>query len=283
MKEKNQVHKRLPRNFHKTFVPERQYIYAMLRFAASGQAGDYQKISEVTGIPTGISSGKVSAILDYCRAMGLVQLIGEERSAIKHPGLTPFGRIVLLEDPYLKERVTQWIAHFNLCGPLTGADVWYQIFMEGAQTLGHSFKRKKLEEHLSIVYETQRSSLIGPAVRMYEEEAAFRACGALSENSDNITRESAPISNEFGFAYGVWMLQLMSDHFPKARQMTVTDLDDKAGWRTIPGWDIDNLQRVIDLIERKGIVEVDRHMNPWLLSPAAALGETWGKIYDDLI
>jgi len=255
----------------------------MLQYAASNQAGNYQEISIATGIPTGTSSGKVPAILDYCRAMGLVQLVGEERSAIKQPELTPFGRIVLLEDPYLKEKVTQWIAHFNLCGPLTGADVWYHIFLEGAQTLGHSFKRNKLEEHLSLVYGTQRSNLIGPVVRMYEEEAAFRACGALSENSGNITRKSAPISNEFGFAYGAWMLQLMSDHFPKTWQMTVTDLDDRAGWRTIPGWDIDNLQRALDLIERKGIVEVDRHMNPWLLSPAAALGETWGKIYDDLI
>lgn len=281
--DKVMTNKRLPRNFHKTFIPERQYIYAMLQYAASNQAGNYQEISIATGIPTGTSSGKVPAILDYCRAMGLVQLVGEERSAIKQPELTPFGRIVLLEDPYLKEKVTQWIAHFNLCGPLTGADVWYHIFLEGAQTLGHSFKRNKLEEHLSLVYGTQRSNLIGPVVRMYEEEAAFRACGALSENSGNITRKSAPISNEFGFAYGAWMLQLMSDHFPKTWQMTVTDLDDRAGWRTIPGWDIDNLQRALDLIERKGIVEVDRHMNPWLLSPAAALGETWGKIYDDLI
>jgi len=281
--DKAMTNERLPRNFHKTFIPERQYIYAMLQYAASNQAGNYQEISAATGIPTGTSSGKVPAILDYCRAMGLVQSVGEERSAIKQLKLTPFGRIVLLEDPYLKEKVTQWIVHFNLCGPLSGADVWYHIFLEGAQILGHSFKRNKLEEHLSLVYGTRRSSLIGPVVRMYEEEAAFRACGALAENSGNITRKSAPISNEFGFAYGAWMLQLMSDHFPKTRQMTVTDLDDRAGWRTIPGWDIDNLQRVLYLIERKGIVEVDRHMNPWLLSPTAALGEAWGKIYDDLI
>ena len=57
-------HSRLPRNFHKTFKPERQYIHAMLRFAASGQEGDYQSIAAATGIPTGVSSGKVPAILD---------------------------------------------------------------------------------------------------------------------------------------------------------------------------------------------------------------------------
>jgi len=69
-------HSRLPRNFHKTFKPERQYITAMLRFAASGQEGNCQFIAASTGIPTGSSSGKVPAILDYCRGMGLIRLIG---------------------------------------------------------------------------------------------------------------------------------------------------------------------------------------------------------------
>lgn len=98
---KNQKNNRLPRNFHKTFKPERQYINAMLRYAASGQQGNYQEIAAATGIPTGVSSGKVPAILDYCRGMGLVRLVGAERSSVKKPDLTSFGRIVLLEDPYL--------------------------------------------------------------------------------------------------------------------------------------------------------------------------------------
>ena len=76
-------HNRLPRNFHRTFKPERQYITAMLRYAASDQEGDIQAIGAATGIPTGASTGKVPAILDYCRGMGLVRLGGPERSAVK--------------------------------------------------------------------------------------------------------------------------------------------------------------------------------------------------------
>src|SRR5688572_13293214 len=98
---------RLPRNFHRSFKPERQYINAMIRFAASGAQGGYQQISKETGIPTGVSSGKVQAVLDYCRGMGLLVLTGPERSAVKKPELTPFGRVILLEDPYLKLPLTQ--------------------------------------------------------------------------------------------------------------------------------------------------------------------------------
>ena len=276
-------HSRLPRNFHKTFKPERQYINAMLRYAASGKEGDYQAICAATGIPTGTSSGKVPAILDYCRGMGLIRLAGQERSSTKKPELTHLGRIVLLEDPYLKVNVSQWIAHLNLCGPLTGADVWYHIFFAGTQALGMSFSRAKLEAHLNVIYGVEKSGLIGPLIGTYEDDAAFKMCGVLSEIGGTLVRRPAPIADEFGLAYGAWLLQLMSDHFPKRRQISITDLDAKAGWRTIPGWDISSLQRTLELVERKGLVEVDRHMEPWLLIPKASPDETWRRIYDDLL
>lgn len=275
-------HNRLPRNFHKTFKPERQYINAMVRFAASGQEGDYRAIGAATGIPTGVSSGKVPAILDYCRGMGLVRLAVQERSAVKKPELTPFGRVLLLEDPYLKTSISQWIAHLNLCGPLTGADIWYQTFFSGAPSLGMSFDRDKLEAHLSLVYGTEKSGFIGPMIGMYEDDASFRMCGALSETAGRVTRKPAPISEEFGFAYGAWLLQLIADHFPKAGQVSVTELDAKAGWRTIPGWDIGNHQRVLELLGRKGLIQVDRHMDPWLVRPIARVEPSWKHIYDDL-
>lgn len=276
-------HNRLPRNFHKTFKPERQYINAIMRYAAAGKEGDYKAIAADTGIPTGESSGKVSAILDYCRGMGLIVLEGQARSSVKKPNLTPYGRVVFLEDKFLKTNVSQWIAHLNLCGPITGADVWYQTFFPGTQSIGMSFSREKLESHLSLVYGVEKSGLIGPLIGTYEDEAAFKICGALSIENDLIVRHSAPIRDSMGLGYGAWIIQLIYDHFPKHQQIPIPDLDAVAGWRTIPGWDASNLQRVLELIERKGLVSVDRHMSPWLLSPRVEPAEAWRKIYDDMI
>jgi hypothetical protein len=215
--------------------------------------------------------------------MGLVRLVGPERSSIKKPDLTPFGRMVLLEDPYLKTRVSQWIAHFNLCGPLTGADVWYHTFDAGAQGLGMTFSRTALEEHLSATYGVEKSGLIGPLIGTYEDEAAFKLCGALSEADGILVRKPAPIAGELGFAYGAWILQLIAEHFPKQQQVPITTLDAVAGWRTIPGWDVGSLQRILSLMERKGLMEVDRHMEPWLLVPKVAPGDTWKRIYSDML
>lgn len=274
---------RLPRNFHRTFIPERQYLHAMLRFAAAGKSGDFQEISAQTGIPTGASSGKAPAIYDYSCGMWLIRNASGQRSARKTPELTPFGRMVLLEDPFLKERMTQWLVHLFLCSPLRGADVWYNIFFGGSEALGNEFPRQKLEKHLSLIYQTRKAGIIGPLVRTYTEEAALRACGALSEESGSIHRTAAPSSNEYALPFGAWILQLIDDHFPGVGQVTVTELDSRAGVRSIPGWNIATFQRALDLISRRGVLEVDRHMDPWIIRPLMSTDEAWRKIFDDLV
>ncbi|MBT3376945.1 MAG: hypothetical protein HN976_40655 [Lentisphaerae bacterium] len=231
----------------------------------------------------GTSTGKVPAILDYCRGMWLLELKGADRSAVKHPELTPFGRAVLFEDPYLKERVTQWIAHLNLCGPRTGADAWYHTFFAGGASLGPVFAKAKLGEYLSLVYGTKQGGLIGPVVRMYEDGASFRVCNVLSESAGTVQRKAAPVTDSFGYAYGAWILHLMETHFPGVAQVTVTELDAQAGLRTIPGWDVERLRQALQLIEQKGVIGLDRHMDPWLVRPARATDEAWSCIYDDLI
>ena len=274
---------RLPRSFHKTFKPERQYIGALLKYASSGRQGDIQEIGAATGIPTGLSTGKVPTTLDYCRGMGLISLSDSDRSAIKKPELTPFGRVVLIEDPYLKTSVTQWLAHLNLCSPLTGAEVWYQTFFAGLPSLGMSFERAQLELFLGSVCGSTTGSLVGPLIGMYEDEASFRACGVLSESTGRVQRRSAPISDEFGFGYGAWILQQITQHFAGKNQIPVTELDRKTGCRSIPGWDIASHQRILGLVERKGLIEVDRHMEPWLIRPNAHAVSVWKYIYDDLL
>jgi hypothetical protein len=274
---------RLPKNFHETFIPERQYIHALMRFAASGKSGNILEIASETGIPTGKSSGKVQPTIHYCIGMGMIQLTPQKQAAIKKPELTPFGRIVFLEDPFLKEHVTQWIAHFNLCNPLIGAEIWYQVFFKGFQSLGNSFSRTQLNDFLCLMNGVNHKKIIGPLVRMYEDDAAFKICGALSSSGDEIHKNPAPISNEFAKAYGAWLLQLLADHFPNNPQVTVTDLENKAGWQTIPSWTISDIHLVLEIIEQKGILEVDRHMTPWILYPTANLEKIWMCIYDDLI
>ncbi len=273
---------RLSRNFHKTFKPERIYVNAMLKFAAGGGSGDAQAISAATGIPTGVSSGKVIPTFDYCIGMGLL-VDKASRSATKKPELTPFGRTVYLEDPFLKCPVSQWIAHFNLCGPLNGADVWYQTFFEGFNTLGMKFNRSTLETHLSVIYSTKQGGLIGPLIGMYEDDASFKLCAAITETDGKLARREAPLKDEMIRGYGAWLLQQIQAFFPGQAQVSVAELDAKAGCRAIPGWSGVSFINVLSQLEKKAIFEVDRHMDPWLIRPKLSTEDAWKNIFADMI
>jgi hypothetical protein len=274
---------RLKRNFHKTFIPERQYINAILKFSASGGVGNYQEISSQTYIPMGKSSGKVPAIMDYCKGMGLIDLSSSYNKSIKQPKLTTLGRTVLLNDPFLKEDVTQWIAHFNLCDPISGADVWYYCFFEGHRELGKSFSMEDINKYLSRIYKINKTNLVGPLIRMYQDDSSFNKCNVLQQKNDLIFRRIAPMSNDFSLAYGAWILELMKKYFPNHNQVSITELEEMTGWRSISGWDYSETEIVLELIQRKELLEIDRTMKPWLLRALKDNNETWKAIYDDMI
>lgn len=273
---------RLPRNFHKSFIPERRFMHALLRFAAGQGAGTIQDISNATGIPTGVSSGKVAPTIDYCRAMGLLTL-PEVRSAIKKPELTAFGRVVLLEDPYLKTEITQWLAHLNLCGEENGAEVWYQTFWNGAARLGPVFERDSLENWLASACNTKPGGLIGPLISMYQEDASFAICGALTENGKQVTRRQMAIRSEYAWGYSAWLLSAMERIAPQGEQVTIPQVEKACGWRILTGWASVDSERALLLVERKGVISIDRHMQPWILRAKEPAKEIWRFLFSDMI
>ena len=280
---RNIKNERLAKDFHLTFIPERQYINAFLRFSASGEEGNYQEIGKKTGIPMGKSSGKVPAILNYCKGMGLITLNESYQIGSKKPELTTFGRTVLLNDPFLKEEVTQWICHLNLCDPISGADTWYQCFLKGKNILGMNFSMEAVKEYISVIYKTNRTNMVNPMIRMYQDDSSFHNCNALKQETNLIIRKKAPISDEFAKAYGAWILGLMKKYFHDQNQVSTKELEEKAGWLSITGWNLSDSVSVLELIQRKSLIETDRTMDPWLLSPIKKSDETWKEIYEDMI
>ena len=274
---------RLPRNFHKTFMPERRYMNEMLRFAAAGKSGDYQVIAQETGIPMGESTGKVPAILDYCRGMGMLSIDEKNRSAVRSPELTPFGRIVLLEDPLVSESITQLIAHFNLCSSDSGADAWYHVFFRGRYTLGMRFGREQLNDYLADIYGVSNKNLIGPMIRMYQDDASFLRAGILSETGNEIERSSAPLVKEYSNAFAAWILSLMESSFPKSNQVTITEFERICGWQSISGWSDAQISEILSFLEAKSAIGVDRQMQPWIIRKQGNSEAWWLRIYEDLV
>ena len=274
---------RLAKNFHRTFIPEKQYLGALLKYAAGNGAYELQAIADATDIPTGKSSGKALPTADYCVGMRLVTLTnGEGKRQIL--SLTDFGRTVFLEDKFFREELTQWIAHLFLCSKLHGAEVWYQLFWNGATVLGNEFSRERAMTWLgTMIGGKDVTKAVAPALGMYDNEASFALCGAVHVDGDLVVRKSAPLKPSFAFGYATWLAQGMEEIGRAGTQVTVDELETICGFRSLTGWSLSESQQILAMMEQRGIIAVDRHMTPWIVCFKSQSNLLWNRLFEELI
>lgn len=268
----------LPLNFHRTFIPERHHIAALLEYAALGKQGTFQEISEQTGIPMGSSTGKVPAMLDYARGMGLLEVARQSGPRTKKPVLTAFGRAVYQNDRLMGEPTTQWALHIHLCRGDIGAVAWRAVFANGWRALGGAFGRDELEKYLAGIFGPGRSRT-GPLARTYLEDAALGRAGVLVSSEHLIERRIAPLDQIYARVYSAVVLSMMEASFPNEAQVTVTDFLGVTLWDRVCGWSQGDFERVCALLDRGGDVVVDRQIRPWVLERRANSTDVWSHAY----
>lgn len=271
----------LPINFHKTFIPERWLIAALLEYAALGKEGTLQKMSEDTGIPMGKSSGKMPAILDYCRGMGLIVVKPGSQKQYKKPVLTPLGEVVYLNDKFLGETLTQWLVHMNLCRSDIGAKAWHEVFAKGRDVLGTIFSTEQLENYLVSCFGSGRNRT-GPLLNVYSDDAALGRAKILTVEEEIVTRNKAPILSSWAVAYSAIILDLLEAFFPDQTQVTLSDFVQKTHWLDVCLWQDSDIETAFSLIEMKGFVALDRQIRPWIIEKKIRPQKIWPKIFDDI-
>ncbi|MCD6304952.1 MAG: hypothetical protein J7M32_01535 [Deltaproteobacteria bacterium] len=277
-------HDRLPLHFHQTFIPERHYIAALLRYAAGGPRGKpLKEISLITGIPMGESSGKMPAILDYCRGMGLIYVKEGGNGGPKELRLTPLGRSVVIEDPHLSEGITQLLCHMNLCRSDFGADLWFMVFNAGSRILGDCFSEQTLLKYLEGIYGRKKRSPIGPLLRVYTEYTALEKSGVLRQSGHEIQRIPFSLRDIYVRGYGAWLISQFQAHFPKSRQVTTDDFEKAVGLKNIALWSQEDYEEFLFAVERKGLISVDRQMRPFVIMIKVDSVTAWDSVYSDLV
>lgn len=278
---------RLAKNFHLTFIPEKQYLGAILKYAASSGVYEMQSIADETGIPTGKSSGKAIPTADYAVGMGLARLqqVGEKGDKQSVIVLTNFGRAVYLGDRFLQEELTQWLAHLYLCNKTSGAEMWYQLFWNASAAFGNEFSYDEFLKWLTA--ETGANDVakaLSPSFRMYEETASFAICGSVLLADGVVKRKKAPINPIYAVGYAAWLADLLEcSGRTTENQLTVDDLEDVCGFRAITGWTLSESQEVLAMMEDKGLITIDRHMQPWIVCFKHASGQLWTRLYEEFI
>lgn len=263
-------------NFHMTFKPERKFIGAILEFANEGRRGDVQEIASATGIPMGKSSGKLLPIMSYAVGMGLIN-VQNAASGEKNLSLTPFGELIYHVDKYLGEEKFQVLAHMNLCRGDIGAAAWHQVFGVGRNILGSSFDREELEKYLVNNFGQGRNR-IGPLVSTYNDDNSLKRSNMLTIKDKVISRQKAPISEKYALLYSSYILTLFESFFENDNQVTLTDFNEKTHMFDICLWNDVDIEKVLQYVEEKGHVLVDRHMRPWILEKASTADRVWAQI-----
>ena len=256
----------LPLNFHQSFLPDRHLIAKLLQFAKSKGSGSKEEISSATGIPTGAKSGKVAPMIDYASAMGLIE--AKKSTSTWQLSLTSLGKVVIEEDPYLDEAVTQWLMHLMMCRrrgqqePARGIiDPYFALFADRGFRFGHAFSSDEYISFLSDRYTlptppAKHASLV---LRTYEEEAALLLTGALFRNTDGILQfKSAPSERYFYPLYAAFLLILWDEHFPEHQQIHLDDLFDHTRLLSLFNWTKADVKHWLDLITDHQIIQLDR-------------------------
>ena len=93
----------------------------------------------------------------------------------------------------------------------------------------------------------------------------------------------APIRDEFAVGYAAWLSESMELAGRGGGQASVDELESQAGFRRISGWSQPEAQQVLEMLERKRLVEVDRHMHPWLVRFLYPSTTFWNRLYEDFL
>jgi hypothetical protein len=281
----------LPLNFPQTFLPERRLLSQLLPFAKRNGHGDKVFIGAETGIPTGKCTGKVDPMIYFAHGMGLITV--DKESGSWQLGLTPWGHVVLQEDPFLSESQSLWLLHLMLCrrfmlsSPATGiADAWFALFAEGGFRLGGSFKQAGFLDFLMDRHgeKSYLKSLSGVVIRSYLEDSCLGHIGVLQQAEDeSLVRQSAPSKKEFFPIYASYLYLVWDELFYSDNQISLDCFSQQSRCFLIMGWDESMIASWLDWMTDNGIIQIDRYTGTAMLLRLKTTEQVLAASYSELI
>ena len=280
-------------NFSQTFLPDRRLISLLVTFAEKGRGGNKREISELTGIPTGESTGKVEPIIYFSFAMGLIKASNDK--GVWRLELSDLGSVVIKEDRYLKESVTLWLVHLLLCRrqnlqdpPKGFADAWFTLFADGKYRLPEIFLRSDFQKLLLERYgdTSYLTSLSGVVLNMYFEDACMAKAKVLVKSDvveGGFIKQPAPTDMSFYPAYAAYLYLLWDDYFIQETQISLRDFAEKTYCFAIMGWNDLAIEHWLTWMVDKGFLQIDRYTGSPIILRLESTLKVLDTIYSELI
>lgn len=266
-------------NFHETFPPDRAYLSKILQNTDVIDNITMEDISELTGIPTGKSSGKVVPHINYSKFMNLIDYeLQEGKFIIKR---TSLGSEIFREDPYMNERITKLLLNYFLTSKYCGAQMWNLIFREFPYTYGKMISSNIVSTEIERYY--GKRVKLSPFNSTYNKSNSFKDIEVL-KFEDEIYKFTS-----LGFEYEGFYMYLYSllielealDIFRK--EFSYSEIFHQIKWNLGFQWSENEAIKVLERFESKSLISINRQLSPITVILNVSSLDICNKIYSLLI
>ena len=265
-------------NFHQTFRPEKQYIAAILELAEDSTVRTIKEISLLTGIPNGISSGKVEPHIIYASCMGLIAY--EKRARGYSLSRTSLGEVVYMEDPGLQEKLTVLLCHSMMQREQNGAPLWSVIIKKIMPLYHTGIKKDMLIKELAVYFDGKSNPKnITPFFGSFD--SYFDILGLLVDEGDSIKIEPMQYNKEFIFAYAVAFLTYWNDLYPRQDEITSIQMENMH-FGNVFGWDVQSEYEVLEHLADKDIIRMNRQLMPYTILKLVEVEDLYCRLFSEL-
>lgn len=266
-------------NFHSTFPPQIGYVAKLLQLAKDKYEGNEKEISEITGIPTGESSGKVVPHIYYAKYMGLITY--ERKGGKYYITLTKLGSMILQEDPYLIENLTRFLLHYMITDVNEGAPHWSFLFKEFEGNFYESYDIKDIEKKAEKYFLKKCKMSV---VRKSYENECFNSLGIIEiENDEKLSFHQLYPRIEYIYVYAYTLLYSWEVYYGNNNEITINQLINDLKWNKPFGLDYNMTLEILDEISLSGHIKLNKQLTPITIIKLSEADDVLPVIYNTLI
>lgn len=262
-------------SFHQTFSPEIAYLSKLLIHSEEIVGFNKDQISQLTGIPTGSRSGKIDPHIEYLKFMDLIK---KDESKSKYAfKVTDLGKIILSEDRYMSERVTKLILNYFLTSKMYGADMWNYILRELPYIYGSTISTALVSSEVASRY--NKSVRLGAFNSTYISEKSFRDLDILQIEDENYNFKGITFSYDEIYVYCYTLVKELEKIDSCRKEFTYTEIFQNIKWNLGFQWSVEYAIDVLEKLEMKGLVQLNKQINPITIIVKQSSSELERQLY----
>lgn len=264
--------------FHESFPLQVIYLSEILQLASKNYCGSKYEISNLTGIPTGDTSGKVEPHIRYLEFMGLItsELLYDKYQLT----LTKLGKVVYESDRYIMHDVTKKLMHYNLTRRYNGAPQWSFLFRNYPYDFNIPISFNKIINNGKLIY--GKEIYLNP-IRTIYSTGDFSSISPIVFEDKYVIFKGCYASSDCNNLYAYTLLEELENMELYETEFTIDKIFEDIKWQKGFGFEYDTALEVLDDLSYMGIIKLNKQLNPITLIVNKRSEDLMIKLYDDLI